>query len=132
MEATQITYDWTLTFGKYKGVKIGDIPPRYLRYLIDQDIAKGDLRNFLYQEMAEIDDKIELTPITNQDFMPFGVFKGQKISTVPARYLLALLKNPEKLKDTNRMLFNYIHKDKKNIEMRDKIEKRNYFSNKNA
>lgn len=131
MATATMTYDWTLTFGKYKGVRIGDIPPRYLRHLIDQDIAKGDLRNFLYQELAEIDDKIELTPITKRDFMPFGVFKGQMISTVPARYLLALLNDPDKLKNTNRMLFNYIYNDIKCIEMRDKIEKRNYFRNLN-
>ena len=37
----------TMPFGKYKGKMLIEIPGKYLIYLLDQNIARGDLKEYI-------------------------------------------------------------------------------------
>lgn len=45
-------------FGKYKGTSFDDLPAKYLKYLYDNEIAKGELLDYIEQNMDGIKKQI--------------------------------------------------------------------------
>lgn len=43
----QVTENTVITFGKFKGKKLKEIPSRYLLWLIEKDFTTGQLKKYL-------------------------------------------------------------------------------------
>lgn len=48
-----------MPFGKYKGSKLANIPADYLIYIFDKGIARGDLKNYIVENMDVLQSEIK-------------------------------------------------------------------------
>ena len=43
----KVTGETVISFGKYKGKKLSEIPPKYLMWLIEKDFLTGQMKKYL-------------------------------------------------------------------------------------
>ncbi len=82
-----------MTFGKYKGRNIVDVPLSYLRWLLKKGVADGEADTFFYDRIRiamenDIRDTRDEPALVT---MPYGIHQGKFFIDVPRNYLLWLL-----------------------------------------
>jgi len=81
-----------MPFGKHKGVPMGEVPTQYLRWFMKQEWTSDWPAVVEYINVSErLEQEEVVTPLTDDDTMPFGKHKGTKMRDVPASYLDWLL-----------------------------------------
>ena len=49
----KVTHNTVLTFGRFKGKKLGEVSPKYLLWLLEKDFLTGGMKRYL-KENAEV------------------------------------------------------------------------------
>lgn len=51
MKTTTLTHESLMPFGKYKGLKLSEVPPPYLLFLYHKQILKGPLLSYVFNNI---------------------------------------------------------------------------------
>jgi uncharacterized protein (DUF3820 family) len=77
-----------MPFGKHKGTPLSSLPSSYVRWLLAQPWV-GE-----WGELREALRSLTPPPLSDEDPMPFGKFKGLDMVSLPPSYVAWLLAQP--------------------------------------
>lgn len=89
-----ITDTMPMPYGKYRGVKMANVPADYLLWLYDNNKCTEPIARYVEDNMDSLCPRrakeIEERKRKADARMPFGSYKGWEIAEVPAEYLIAM------------------------------------------